>query len=83
MVIDLPDFEGPNSFEMSTFMVRMSPSRVMSMFFIAKTFVEMRKRGVGFYQDLGVVGDESVVSECSDLENQYQYFSNSLQIHCS
>ena len=48
MVIDLPDFEGPNSFEMSTFMVRMSPSSVMSMFFIAKTFVEVREGGVGF-----------------------------------
>jgi len=48
MVIDLPDFEGPNSFEMSTFMVRMSPSSVISMFFIAKTFVEVREGGVGF-----------------------------------
>jgi len=52
MVIDLPDFEGPNSFETSTFIVRMLPLSVISMFFIAKTFVEMRKRGVGFCQDL-------------------------------
>ena len=38
MVIDLPDFDGPKSFERSTFRVRMSPSRVMSMFFMEIIF---------------------------------------------
>ena len=34
MVIDFPDFEGPKSFDRSTFIVRICLSRFISMFFI-------------------------------------------------